>query len=91
MASEKPLLFCSEKHIPLVDLSFSLCFIYLFFKFVLVLHVAAHLVNALNFSENYNEDFLAINAANYRGEVSQLSFYILIFKCIIQIFECWYI
>ncbi|XP_015135531.2 NADPH oxidase 4 isoform X1 [Gallus gallus] len=33
-----------------------------------VLHVAAHLVNALNFSENYNEDFLAINAANYRGE-----------------------
>lgn len=45
------------------------------FLFVLVLHVAAHLVNALNFSENYNEDFLAINAANYRGEVSQLSFY----------------
>uniref|UniRef100_A0A8B9QPA5 NADPH oxidase 4 n=1 Tax=Anas platyrhynchos TaxID=8839 RepID=A0A8B9QPA5_ANAPL len=35
-----------------------------------VLHVAAHLVNALNFSENYNEDFLAINAAHYRGEVS---------------------
>ncbi|XP_010178856.1 PREDICTED: NADPH oxidase 4, partial [Mesitornis unicolor] len=33
-----------------------------------VLHVAAHLVNALNFSENYNEDFLSINAANYRGE-----------------------
>ncbi|OXB58256.1 hypothetical protein ASZ78_008460 [Callipepla squamata] len=31
------------------------------------LHVAAHLVNALNFSENYNEDFLAINAANYRA------------------------
>ncbi|NXP70628.1 NOX4 oxidase, partial [Ramphastos sulfuratus] len=38
-----------------------------------VLHVAAHLVNALNFSENYNEDFVALNAANYRGEVSQLS------------------
>ncbi|XP_054241484.1 NADPH oxidase 4 isoform X3 [Indicator indicator] len=33
-----------------------------------VLHVAAHLVNALNFSENYNEDFQALNAANYRGE-----------------------
>ncbi|NWR34702.1 NOX4 oxidase, partial [Tachuris rubrigastra] len=33
-----------------------------------VLHVAAHLVNALNFSENYNEEFLALNAANYRGE-----------------------
>ncbi|GAB0180801.1 NADPH oxidase 4 [Grus japonensis] len=32
-----------------------------------VLHVAAHLVNALNFSENYNEDFLSLNAANYRG------------------------
>ena len=52
------------------DLSFTL--------FSLVLHVAAHLVNALNFSENYNEDFLSINAANYRGEVSQLSFYILL-------------
>uniref|UniRef100_A0A8B9PCI7 NADPH oxidase 4 n=1 Tax=Apteryx owenii TaxID=8824 RepID=A0A8B9PCI7_APTOW len=34
-----------------------------------VLHVAAHLVNALNFSENYSEDFLALNVANYRGEV----------------------
>ncbi|XP_064361222.1 NADPH oxidase 4 isoform X8 [Dromaius novaehollandiae] len=33
-----------------------------------VLHVAAHLVNALNFSENYSEDFLALNVANYRGE-----------------------
>lgn len=52
------------------DLSFTL--------FFLVLHVAAHLVNALNFSENYNEDFLALNAANYRGEVSQLSFNILL-------------
>ncbi|NXA61119.1 NOX4 oxidase, partial [Mohoua ochrocephala] len=37
-----------------------------------VLHVAAHLVNALNFSENYNEEFVTLNAANYRGEVSQL-------------------
>uniref|UniRef100_A0A8D0GL07 NADPH oxidase 4 n=1 Tax=Sphenodon punctatus TaxID=8508 RepID=A0A8D0GL07_SPHPU len=33
-----------------------------------VVHVAAHLVNALNFSVNYNEDFLALNAAKYRGE-----------------------
>ncbi|XP_068037652.1 NADPH oxidase 4 isoform X1 [Anomalospiza imberbis] len=33
-----------------------------------VLHVAAHLVNALNFSENYNEEFVTLNAANYRGE-----------------------
>ncbi|KAF4793246.1 NADPH oxidase 4 [Turdus rufiventris] len=32
-----------------------------------VLHVAAHLVNALNFSENYNEEFVTLNAANYRG------------------------
>ncbi|NWY01953.1 NOX4 oxidase, partial [Nothoprocta ornata] len=32
-----------------------------------VLHVAAHLVNALNFSENYSEDFLALNVANYRA------------------------
>ncbi|XP_074160794.1 NADPH oxidase 4 isoform X3 [Sminthopsis crassicaudata] len=31
-------------------------------------HVAAHLVNALNFSVNYNEDFLEINAARYRDE-----------------------
>ncbi|XP_032624634.1 NADPH oxidase 4 isoform X2 [Chelonoidis abingdonii] len=33
-----------------------------------VLHVAAHLVNVLNFSVNYTEEFLALNAANYRGE-----------------------
>ncbi|KAM9036260.1 NADPH oxidase 4 isoform X1 [Sarcophilus harrisii] len=31
-------------------------------------HVAAHLVNALNFSVNYNENFLEINAARYRDE-----------------------
>ncbi|XP_036601538.1 NADPH oxidase 4 isoform X2 [Trichosurus vulpecula] len=31
-------------------------------------HVAAHLVNALNFSVNYNEDFLEINVARYRDE-----------------------
>ncbi|XP_044524151.1 NADPH oxidase 4 isoform X2 [Gracilinanus agilis] len=31
-------------------------------------HVAAHLVNALHFSVNYNEDFLEINAARYRDE-----------------------
>lgn len=50
-----------------------------FFFFVfLVLHVAAHLVNALNFSENYNEEFVTLNAANYRGEVRQLSFHIFV-------------
>ncbi|XP_074073181.1 NADPH oxidase 4 isoform X4 [Macrotis lagotis] len=31
-------------------------------------HVAAHLVNALHFSVNYNEDFPEINAARYRDE-----------------------
>ncbi|XP_035559646.1 NADPH oxidase 4 isoform X1 [Canis lupus baileyi] len=31
-------------------------------------HVAAHLVNALNFSVNYNEDFTELNAARYRDE-----------------------
>ncbi|XP_061484860.1 NADPH oxidase 4 isoform X3 [Rhineura floridana] len=33
-----------------------------------VLHVAAHLVNALNFSVNYSEEFLALNVASYHGE-----------------------
>lgn len=51
--------------------------IFFFFVF-LVLHVAAHLVNALNFSENYNEEFVTLNAANYRGEVRQLSFHIFV-------------
>ncbi|KAF6105133.1 NADPH oxidase 4 [Phyllostomus discolor] len=31
-------------------------------------HVAAHLVNALNFSVNYREDFVELNAAAYRDE-----------------------
>ncbi|GAB1292305.1 NADPH oxidase 4 [Apodemus speciosus] len=31
-------------------------------------HVAAHLVNALNFSVNYSEDFLELNAARYQNE-----------------------
>lgn len=52
--------------------------LYSVFWVFLVLHVAAHLVNALNFSENYNEEFVTLNAANYRGEVSQLSFNILV-------------
>ncbi|KAL8191157.1 UNVERIFIED_CONTAM: NADPH oxidase 4 [Gekko kuhli] len=33
-----------------------------------VVHVAAHLVNALNFSVNYSEEFLALNAASFHGE-----------------------
>ena len=35
-------------------------------------HVAAHLVNALNFSVNYREDFVELNAARYREEVGGL-------------------
>ncbi|KAM6171949.1 NADPH oxidase 4 isoform 1-T1 [Erethizon dorsatum] len=31
-------------------------------------HVAAHLVNALNFSVNYSEDFVELNAGRYRDE-----------------------
>ncbi|XP_006895309.1 PREDICTED: NADPH oxidase 4 isoform X2 [Elephantulus edwardii] len=31
-------------------------------------HVAAHLMNAFNFSVNYNEDFVELNAARYRNE-----------------------
>ncbi|XP_021102856.1 NADPH oxidase 4 isoform X2 [Heterocephalus glaber] len=31
-------------------------------------HVAAHLVNALNFSVNYSEDFVELNAARYQNE-----------------------
>ncbi|XP_016008654.1 NADPH oxidase 4 isoform X2 [Rousettus aegyptiacus] len=31
-------------------------------------HVAAHLVNALNFSVNYSEDFIELNAARFRNE-----------------------
>uniref|UniRef100_A0A8D2DR61 NADPH oxidase 4 n=1 Tax=Sciurus vulgaris TaxID=55149 RepID=A0A8D2DR61_SCIVU len=31
-------------------------------------HVAAHLVNALNFSVNYSEDFVELNAARYQDE-----------------------
>jgi hypothetical protein len=37
-------------------------------------HVAAHLVNALNFSVNYSEDFLELNAARYQNEVGGLCF-----------------
>lgn len=35
-------------------------------------HVAAHLVNALNFSVNYSEDFAELNAARYPDEVGGL-------------------
>uniref|UniRef100_A0A3Q3KKN3 FAD-binding FR-type domain-containing protein n=1 Tax=Monopterus albus TaxID=43700 RepID=A0A3Q3KKN3_MONAL len=34
-----------------------------------VIHVSAHLVNVVNFSVNYSDDFPALNLARYRGEV----------------------
>uniref|UniRef100_A0A4W3J1G4 NADPH oxidase 4 n=1 Tax=Callorhinchus milii TaxID=7868 RepID=A0A4W3J1G4_CALMI len=39
-----------------------------------VVHVAAHMVNAFNFSLHYSEDFPALNVAHYRDEVSRLLF-----------------
>uniref|UniRef100_A0A2K6FB41 NADPH oxidase 4 n=1 Tax=Propithecus coquereli TaxID=379532 RepID=A0A2K6FB41_PROCO len=41
---------------------------YLYILVLLSVHVAAHLVNALNFSVNYSEDFVELNAARYRDE-----------------------
>lgn len=37
-------------------------------------HVAAHLVNALNFSVNYNKEFPELNAATHQDEVGGLHF-----------------
>uniref|UniRef100_A0A3Q3LK25 NADPH oxidase 4 n=1 Tax=Mastacembelus armatus TaxID=205130 RepID=A0A3Q3LK25_9TELE len=34
-----------------------------------VVHVSAHLVNVVNFSVRYSDDFPALNLAHYRGEV----------------------
>uniref|UniRef100_A0A7N6AV40 NADPH oxidase 4 n=1 Tax=Anabas testudineus TaxID=64144 RepID=A0A7N6AV40_ANATE len=34
-----------------------------------VVHVSAHLVNVINFSVSYSDDFPALNLARYRGEV----------------------
>lgn len=34
-----------------------------------VVHVSAHLVNVVNFSVSYSDDFPALNVARYRGEV----------------------
>uniref|UniRef100_A0A8C6TYX7 NADPH oxidase 4 n=1 Tax=Neogobius melanostomus TaxID=47308 RepID=A0A8C6TYX7_9GOBI len=34
-----------------------------------VLHVSAHLVNVVNFSASYSDEFPALNLARYRGEV----------------------
>uniref|UniRef100_A0A4W3IRV6 NADPH oxidase 4 n=1 Tax=Callorhinchus milii TaxID=7868 RepID=A0A4W3IRV6_CALMI len=41
---------------------------------VFSVHVAAHMVNAFNFSLHYSEDFPALNVAHYRDEVSRLLF-----------------
>ncbi|KAG8521973.1 NADPH oxidase 4, partial [Galemys pyrenaicus] len=45
-------------------------------------HVAAHLVNVLNFSVNYHEDFVELNAARYRDEVGGFS--LLIFLSLVM-------
>ncbi|MGH0172882.1 UNVERIFIED_CONTAM: hypothetical protein FKN15_072605 [Acipenser sinensis] len=37
-----------------------------------VLHVAAHMVNILNFSARYSEDFPSLNVAHYKGEDPRL-------------------
>lgn len=39
--------------------------------------MAAHLVNALNFSVNYREDFVELNAAAHRDEVGGLCLFVL--------------
>lgn len=40
----------------------------------LVVHVAAHICNAIHFSTNFNEEFTDVNVANYKGEVTILKF-----------------
>lgn len=35
----------------------------------LVVHVSAHLLNVVNFSVSYSDDFPDLNLARYRGEV----------------------
>uniref|UniRef100_A0A3Q2EBI4 NADPH oxidase 4 n=1 Tax=Cyprinodon variegatus TaxID=28743 RepID=A0A3Q2EBI4_CYPVA len=37
-----------------------------------VVHVSAHLVNVVNFSVSYSDDFPALNFARYKGEVKSL-------------------
>ncbi|XP_029028143.1 NADPH oxidase 4 isoform X2 [Betta splendens] len=37
-----------------------------------VVHVSAHLVNVINFSESYSDEFPALNLARYRGEDPKL-------------------
>uniref|UniRef100_A0A3B5M6J2 NADPH oxidase 4 n=1 Tax=Xiphophorus couchianus TaxID=32473 RepID=A0A3B5M6J2_9TELE len=37
-----------------------------------VVHVSAHMVNVVNFSSRYSDDFPALNLARYRGEVELL-------------------
>uniref|UniRef100_A0A8C4F6E0 FAD-binding FR-type domain-containing protein n=1 Tax=Dicentrarchus labrax TaxID=13489 RepID=A0A8C4F6E0_DICLA len=41
-----------------------------------VVHVSAHLVNVINFSVSYSDDFPALNLARYRGEVRHKYMYI---------------
>lgn len=44
-----------------------------------VVHVSAHLVNVVNFSVSYSDDFPALNLARYRGEVRHERMHILHF------------
>uniref|UniRef100_A0A8C4RR12 NADPH oxidase 4 n=1 Tax=Erpetoichthys calabaricus TaxID=27687 RepID=A0A8C4RR12_ERPCA len=37
-----------------------------------VLHVASHMINAVNFSVNFSEEFPPLNLAHYKGEVSSI-------------------
>lgn len=39
-----------------------------------VIHTAAHIVNAVNFSLHYNAQFSEINWAKYKGQVSTIVF-----------------
>lgn len=38
----------------------------------LVIHSVAHVMNAQNFSTNFNNQYLEINWAKYKGQVSNL-------------------
>lgn len=51
-----------------------MCFIFHTFSSSAVVHVSAHMVNVVNFSSRYSDDFPALNLARYRGEVELLKY-----------------
>uniref|UniRef100_A0A3B4BC45 FAD-binding FR-type domain-containing protein n=1 Tax=Periophthalmus magnuspinnatus TaxID=409849 RepID=A0A3B4BC45_9GOBI len=59
-----------------------------------VLHVSAHLVNVVNFSTSYSEEFPALNLARYKGEVRKfpgvtgLLLVLILFLMFISSFHC---